>query len=135
MREKVAAVMAPGDHGSTFAGNPLVCHAACAVFDIINDASFLESVHRKGEALRAGLRAALAGNAHVVEVRGTGLIVGVQLDQPAGPVVDAARSKGLLIITAGKGDIVRLVPPLVVTDAEITECCRLLAEAAAEALA
>lgn len=122
MKERVAEVMSPGDHGSTFAGNPLVCHAACTVFDIINDASFLEAVAAKGEALRDGLRTVTSGNPHVQDVRGVGLITGVQLDAPAGPLVNAARDQGLLIITAGAGDIVRMVPPLTVTMEEIDSC-------------
>jgi hypothetical protein len=80
----------------------------------IRPADFLASVTRKGELLRAGLRDALAGNPHVQEVRGLGLICGVQLGVPAGPLVAAARERGVIVITAGKGDIVRLVPPLVV---------------------
>lgn len=54
MKQHVADAMKPGDHGSTFAGNPLVCHTACTVFDIIHDAAFLKSVETKGERLRAG---------------------------------------------------------------------------------
>ncbi|KAI3423888.1 hypothetical protein D9Q98_009722 [Chlorella vulgaris] len=134
LREKVAEVMAPGDHGSTFAGNPLVCHAACTVFDIISDPEFLADVTRKGELLRSGLREALAGNPHVQEVRGLGLICGVQLDVMAGPLVNAARDRGIIVITAGKGDIVRLVPPLVVTEEQIAQCCAVLGELAKEVL-
>lgn len=78
--QAVADVMSPGDHGSTFAGNPLVCHAAEAVVDIITEEGFLEDVTRKGEKLRAGLESALGSNPHVKQVRGLGLIVGVQLD-------------------------------------------------------
>lgn len=126
LKQKVADIMKPGDHGSTFAGNPLVCATACTVFDIIADPSFLASVNSKGERLRAGLRAKLAGNPHVKEVRGSGLLVGVQLDAMAGKLVDAARQEGLLIITAGKGDVIRLVPPLTVTEEEIDSCCEIL---------
>jgi acetylornithine aminotransferase len=86
--QAIAEVMNVGDHGSTFAGNPLVCHAAEAVVDIITEEGFLEDVTRKGEKLRAGLEKALGSNSHVKQVRGLGLIVGVQLDvvrrSPAG---------------------------------------------------
>ena len=123
MTDEVASAMSPGDHGSTFAGNPLVCHAACTVFDIINNPQFLEDVTKKGEALREGLRKATESNRHVSEVRGIGLICGIQLDQAATPVINAARDAGLLIITAGAGDVVRMVPPLTVTMEEIQECC------------
>ena len=78
--QAIAEVMSVGDHGSTFAGNPLVCHAAEAVVDIITEEGFLEDVTRKGEKLRAGLEKALGSNPHVKQVRGLGLIVGVQLD-------------------------------------------------------
>ncbi len=78
--QAIAEVMNVGDHGSTFAGNPLVCHAAEAVVDIITEDGFLEDVTRKGEKLRAGLEKALGSNPHVKQVRGMGLIVGVQLD-------------------------------------------------------
>ena len=97
VKQKIADVMAPGDHGSTFAGNPLVCHAANAVVDIIAEPSFLEGVTQKGERLRQGLRQALGGNPHVKEVRGLGLIVGVQLDtvsQDPGVVVVVAKPLG-----------------------------------------
>lgn len=67
--DDAAASLVPGDHGSTFAGNPLVCATACTVFDTIADPAFLASVVAKGERLRQGLRAATAGNKHVKEVR------------------------------------------------------------------
>ncbi|GMH40076.1 hypothetical protein BSKO_07980 [Bryopsis sp. KO-2023] len=125
--DAVNAVMAPGDHGSTFAGGPLVCGAACTVFDIVSEPEFLADVASKGEYLREKLRGALPSK-HVVEVRGMGLLVGVQLDCAGGKVVGRALEKGLIAITAGKGDVVRLVPPLVVDRGEIDRCCEILAE-------
>lgn len=74
----------------------------------------------------------MGNNPHVKEVRGTGLLCGVQLDIMAGPIVDAARDMGVLAITAGKGDVIRLVPPLVVEDAEIDKCAEVLAQAIAK---
>jgi len=129
MTQAVADAMAPGDHGSTFAGNPLVCAAAEAVFDIVADPAFLKAVVARGDQLRASLKAATAGVSCVKEVRGLGLITGVQLDRPAGPVVAACRSSGLLVLTAGAGDVVRIVPPLTVSEGEVEEGVATLAAA------
>lgn len=126
--QAVADAIKPGDHGSTFAGGPLVCHAALATLDRIQSPGFLEDVISKGEYLCEGLRKAFSGNPHVKEVRGSGLLVGVQLDVSAGPWVDAAREKGVLAITAGKGDVLRLAPPLVITREEIDLVIQRLAE-------
>jgi acetylornithine aminotransferase len=132
LKQHVADAMSPGDHGSTFAGNPLVCATACTVFDIINDPAFLASVNAKGEKLKEALRAVTAGNPHVKDVRGLGLLVGVQLDQQAGPVVQAAREMGVLAITAGAGDVLRLVPPLILTDADIEQAVVVIGKAIAQ---
>lgn len=86
-------------------------------------------VNRKGDRLKNGLKGVLEGVSHVAEVRGMGLLVGVQLDVPAGPVVTACRDKGVLVITAGAGDVVRLVPPLTLTDEDIDLCVRVLSDA------
>lgn len=126
VKEHVAAVMAPGDHGSTFAGSPFVCHVAKTTLDILSEPSFLEAVRSKGERLRQGLRAALQGNAHVLEVRGQGLINGIQLDVGAAPIIEAARNEGLFVITAGKGDVVRMVPPLIITEEDVDLCVSIL---------
>ena len=80
LKQSIADIMNVGDHGSTFAGNPLVCHAAEAVVDIITEEGFLDEVARKGNKLREDLQTVLKGNPHVKQVRGLGLIVGVQLD-------------------------------------------------------
>ena len=129
MTQEVADAMKPGDHGSTFAGGPLVCHAANAVYDKVSDPAFMANVVARGEQLRAGLREALKADARVVEVRGSGLLIGVQLSVPAGPLVGLCRDAGLLVITAGAGDVLRLLPPLIVSEAEVDKAVAIIAEA------
>ena len=125
VRDGVADAIGPGDHGSTFGGNPVACAAACAVVEAIDDA-LLENVAARGEQLAAGLRR-LPG---VLDVRGRGLLLAAVLDRDAGAVVDACRERGLLALTAG-ADVLRLLPPLVVTEAEVDEALALLADALA----
>ena len=112
----------PGDHGSTFGGNPVSCAAACAVVDAL-DESLLGAVRRNGEQLAAGV-GALPG---VVEVRGRGLMLGAELDRPAGPVVAACLEAGLLVGTAGE-KVLRLTPPLTITGDELGAGLSLLEE-------
>ncbi|KAL6570447.1 hypothetical protein OROMI_014961 [Orobanche minor] len=119
--EKVAAAISFGDHGSTFAGNPLVCTAGIAVLDKISNPAFLASVLEKGRYFKDLLVRKLGQNSHVREIRGFGLIIGIELDVSASPLVDACRESGLLVLTAGKGNVVRIVPPLIITEKEL-EC-------------
>uniref|UniRef100_A0A0C9RU28 TSA: Wollemia nobilis Ref_Wollemi_Transcript_12997_1510 transcribed RNA sequence n=1 Tax=Wollemia nobilis TaxID=56998 RepID=A0A0C9RU28_9CONI len=126
--EKVAAAIGPGDHGSTFAGGPLVCHAALAVLDRLQETGFLDSVARKGQYLKELLTKKLGGSIHVKEIRGSGLLVGVELDVSASPLVDAALHAGLLILTAGKGNVVRLAPPLIISYEELEEAVGILSK-------
>jgi acetylornithine/N-succinyldiaminopimelate aminotransferase len=113
---------APGDHASTFGGNPVACAAANAVSDELTD-EFLANVTTKGRALADGL-ATLPG---VREVRGAGLMLGAELDRPASDVVTACAERGLLVGTAG-ADVLRLTPPLIVTTAEIEHALGVLEE-------
>ena len=122
VREGVAEAIGPGDHGSTFGGNPVACAAACAVVEAVDD-TLLGNVVARGEQLAAGLRR-LPG---VGEVRGRGLLLAAVLDRPAGEVVDACRERGLLTLTAGP-DVLRLLPPLVVSAAEVDEALGVLAD-------
>ena len=112
----------PGDHGSTFGGNPVSCAAAVAVCNAITD-ELLAAVHTHGALLRDGL-AALPG---VQAVRGAGLLLGAVLDRPAQPVLDAALDAGLVCLGAG-ADVLRLAPPLVVGAHEIDLALAILTE-------
>ncbi|KAJ1439573.1 Pyridoxal phosphate-dependent transferase, major domain [Sesbania bispinosa] len=126
--ERVASAINYGDHGSTFAGNLLVCSAALAVLDKISKADFLSSVSNKGIYFKELLKQKLGGNQHVKEIRGLGLIIGIELDVPASPLVDACRNSGLLVLTAGKGNVVRLVPPLIITEQELEQAAEILCQ-------
>ncbi|CAL4903066.1 unnamed protein product [Urochloa decumbens] len=121
VKEKVNAAISYGDHGTTFGGGPLACKAALTVFDKIHKPDFLAEVSKKGEDFKQLLRAKLSGNPHVKEVRGVGLIVGIELDVPAGPLVDACLDAGVIVLTAGKGNVVRLVPPLIISEKELEQ--------------
>lgn len=118
-KDNVAAAFAPGDHASTFGGNPLAAHTACAVADIIFDEAFLADVREKGDYFAQRLAECVDGK-KVLEVRGRGLMLGLLLadDQKPGDYVAKAAEEGLLICTAGK-QVMRFVPPLVITKEEI----------------
>ena len=122
-RDGCAAGFVPGDHGSTFGGNPVACAAACAVVEAIDD-DLLANVRAGGEALAAGL-GTLPG---VLEVRGRGLLLGAVLDRPVAPVVDFCRERGLLVLSAGP-DVLRLTPPLVVGSAEVEQALAIIGAA------
>jgi predicted acetylornithine/succinylornithine family transaminase len=117
-----AGAFEPGDHGCTFGGNPVASAAAVAVCDAL-DEQLLTAVRLKGSLLAAGL----AGLPGVVETRGAGLLVGAELDRPAGAVVDACRERGLLVGSAGER-VLRLTPPLTVETAELDSALAVLAE-------
>ena len=125
-----AELFAPGDHGSTFGGNPIACAAALAVLTTIADDHLLDNVKRVGGHLAGQLDA--IDSPIVSHARGTGLWRAVVLTGPvAGTVETAARKRGLLV-NAVKPDVVRLVPPLIVTEADVDEAVPLLADALRE---
>jgi acetylornithine aminotransferase len=117
-RGAAADVFQPGNHGSTFGGNPLACAAALATLQAIEEEKLLDNAKLCGDAIRAGLRAALNGVPGVVDIRGEGMMIGVELDRPCGELVAVARDAGVLInVTADK--VIRLVPPLIYGAAEV----------------
>jgi acetylornithine/N-succinyldiaminopimelate aminotransferase len=120
--DEAGGAFAPGDHGSTFGGNPVACAAAAAVCETITE-ELLENVRTQGARLLSGL----AALPHVVEARGRGLLAGAELDVPAQPVVDAALDTGLVCLTSGAG-VLRLAPPLVVAGAEVDRALEILTE-------
>jgi acetylornithine/N-succinyldiaminopimelate aminotransferase len=114
---KLADVLAPGDHGSTFAGGPLVCSAALAALDICADAMLLELVGALGARLMAGL----ADLPYVTAVRGRGLMIGIDVSVDAFELARRALSSTKLVINATGPSTVRLEPPLVVTEQQIDD--------------
>jgi adenosylmethionine-8-amino-7-oxononanoate aminotransferase len=122
----VADAIQPGDHGSTFGGGPFVASVALAVCERLGSEEILENVRRCDARLRARF-GALASAGAIAEARGRGLLWGLELGRPAGPVVDAARERGLLVCTAG-AEIVRLLPPLNVSLADLDEGVAILEE-------
>ena len=111
------SVFKPGNHGSTFGGNPLACVAALTTLECIDLDDLMSHAKRLGDDIRQGFRNALADVAGVVDIRGDGLMIGIELDRPCGELVVKALDAGLLInVTADK--VVRLLPPLIFSDVE-----------------
>ncbi len=121
--EAVSQVIEVGDHGSTFAAGPLVCRAAQVVFDRVNKPDFLKQVRDNGTTLM-GLLNELPGE-QIVDIRGVGLLVGVEFNRPVASIVSAARENGLLVISAGES-VLRLCPPLIITEEQIKTAVNIL---------
>lgn len=132
--EEAAKGMVAGTHGSTYGGNPLGCAIGNAVIRKVADAGFLEEVARKGSLLRQKLEGLVAGNPEVFEaVRGQGLMVGLKCKLPCGELVQAAYGQELITVPAAD-NVVRLLPPLTISDEEIGEAVDRLDRAAKAAL-
>jgi len=116
-RGVAATVLQPGNHGSTFGGNPLACRAGITVIETLLAEQLVERAEALGQHLLQAFKTALADESKVIEVRGQGLMLGIELDRPCAELVERARDKGLLInVTAGS--TVRLLPTLILTDDE-----------------
>ena len=120
-KEHVARHLTPGTHGTTFGGNPLACAAGNAVLDVVLAPGFLADVDRKARVLWHELQAVVAENPDVFdEVRGAGLMLGLKCVVPNGQMQEGLMAEGLLSVAAGD-NVVRLVPPLVLTDADVAD--------------
>jgi len=118
--ERAKDVFGPGNHGSTFGGNPLAMRAAVETMRLIESEGLMRNAAELGETLRGALRHALAGLSGVVEVRGEGLMIGIELARPCGVILTRAADAGLLLsVTADS--VIRLVPPLILSADEAGE--------------
>jgi predicted acetylornithine/succinylornithine family transaminase len=126
--ERVAKAAAFGDHGSTYGGNLLACRAALVFLEELIDRDLVSHVADVGAHLEQGLRAIAARHSIVREIRGAGLIWGLDLDRPALPVVEAALQLGVLV-NRTSDTVVRLLPPYVITANEVDQACALLERA------
>jgi acetylornithine aminotransferase len=121
-----ANVFKPGNHGTTFGGNPLVCAAALATLEVIEKEGLLANAKAMGDVIMGGLKGGLAGVAGVKEIRGEGLMIGIELDRPCGDVVRRALGEGLVInVTADR--VIRLLPPLIIRENEARQVVAILA--------
>ncbi len=136
--KKFCDIFQPGDHASTFGGNPFACAAALTVCQTIETENILENVQARGEQLRSGLKAIAAKYPnHITEVRGWGLINGMELqansELTAPVIVKAAIEEGVLLVPAGP-KVIRFVPPLIVTEGEIEQALAAVEKAMAKSV-
>ena len=120
LREDLAGLISAGDHGSTFGGNPVAAAASLVVLDRLTEPGFLAKVEKKAGRLRRGLNRLARQHDAIKQVRSLGLMVGIEFNGPAAPVVQALRERGVLATRAGE-HVLRLLPPLVVKPKEIRE--------------
>ena len=122
---KAATVLQPGNHGSTFGGNPLAMRAGVETIRIMEEDGLLENAAKVGAHLMAALQRELGSLAGVKDIRGQGLMIGVELNKPCGALVGRAAEAGLLISVTAES-VIRMVPPLILTTAEADDIVALL---------
>lgn len=120
-RGQVAELFSPGQHGSTFGGNPLACRVACSVLDVMARDNIPERAAVLGRRLLAGLQEALGGHPNVIAIRGLGLMAGIELDRDCKELVTRAMEEERLLITVTRDTTIRLLPPLICDEAQIDE--------------
>jgi acetylornithine aminotransferase len=123
--ETAAELMRPGSHGTTFGGNPLACRAGLEVIDIMRDEAIGERAAAVGRRMLDHLRAALDDVAAVTDIRGRGLMIGIELDRDCAELKDDALARGVMI-NVTRGRIVRLLPPLTISDEEADRITRVV---------
>uniref|UniRef100_UPI0025887605 aspartate aminotransferase family protein n=1 Tax=Diaphorobacter sp. TaxID=1934310 RepID=UPI0025887605 len=126
-RGQAADLFSPGQHGSTFGGNPLACRVACSVLDIMARENLPARAAVLGPRLLDGLQRALGGHPDVVAIRGQGLMVGIELNRNCKDLVGRALAEQRLLITVTRGNTIRLLPPLVCDEAQIDDIVARLA--------
>ncbi|MFA6207804.1 MAG: aspartate aminotransferase family protein [Candidatus Obscuribacterales bacterium] len=124
-KESIACAFNPGDHGSTFGGNPLAATAALACVSIIREEQFLTLIKQKSELLIAALVGLQSKHPSIKAIRGLGLMLGVEFDIPVKPIIQKCAAEGLLLVGAGE-NVIRLLPPLTVSEDEINEAIGIL---------
>ena len=129
--EKAENALEPGDHGSTYGGNPFVTAAVSKVFDMFESRNILDNVNNVSVYLDEKLRELVGKYDVLKETRGLGLMRGLEFNVPVGPYINKALEKGLLIISAGT-HIIRFVPPLVITKENVDEMIQILEAALQE---
>lgn len=123
--EKTSKTLVPGDHGTTYGGNPLATCAVSKVFDLYKELNIVENVKEVGAYLEKKLNELVEEYDCIIERRGIGLMQGLEFNRPVGEIIKKAISNGLIIISAGT-NIIRLVPPLVITNSDVDEMIKIL---------
>lgn len=126
-RGAAAEVFQPGNHGSTFGGNPLACAAAIAVMETLQSPGFMTRISELADYTLSSLKEALQNNHRVADVRGSGLLMGIELTQDCSELVEKAKERGLLInVTAS--NTIRLLPPFILTNEQADEIVNTIAD-------
>ncbi|WP_024697187.1 aspartate aminotransferase family protein [Pseudomonas avellanae] len=126
-RGKAAELFTPGSHGSTFGGNPLACRVGCTVIDIIEQQALVENARVQGQHLLGRLQEVLGGHPQVMQVRGRGLMIGIELREAIPELTRIAAEQHGLLINVTRGKVIRLLPPLVLEAAEVEQIVQGLA--------